>query len=223
MTTRPISPAPTRNAIGLSLGVLAFVLLAGCSILRSGGPQVALTRYAPDPRIQPEASWPKVDWQLAVSDPEATAAIDNPRILVRPRPNELQSYQGGRWAELPSDMVLNGVLQALEDSDRIQAVARQGSGIGADYKLMLDLRRFESEYTPASAVPSAIIELNAKLLHVNDQQVVASRTFRQAVPATTTALVDVVIAFEQGLAGNSRELAGWILENGSRHEREAHP
>src|SRR3546814_4964845 len=78
-------------------------------------------------------------------------------------------------------MLEDAVLRALEDSGRIGAVARQGSGINGNYKLVMDLRRFEADYAGA-AVPAATIEVNAKLLHSADQQVAASRTFQAARP-----------------------------------------
>ena len=47
-------------------------------------------------------------------------------------------------------------------------------------------RSFDSDYA-GSTLPSAVIELNAKLLQSSDQRVVASRTFLVAKPAATTA------------------------------------
>src|SRR3546814_11720760 len=72
-------------------------------------------------------------------------------------------------------MLEDAVLRALEDSGHIGAVARQGSGIAGDYKLVMDVRRFEADYAGA-AVPAATIEINAKLLHPADQPGAASRT-----------------------------------------------
>lgn len=219
----PSKPRAARLPVARgAIVLLACSLLAACSILGPVDDKDAVARYSLDPRIPPDPGWPRADWQLVVSDPETTAAIDSLRIMVRPVPNEVQVYQGARWAKLPSSMVLDGVLRALEDSGRIQAVARQASGIGADYKLVMDLRRFESEYPAAAASPSAVIEVSAKLLHTTDQQVVASRTFLQSVPADSPAVVEVVAAFEQALAANSREMTGWILVSGNRHEHDAH-
>ena len=82
-------------------------------------------------------------------------------------------------------MIEDTVLRALEDSGKIPPSPAQGSGIGADYKLVMDLRRFEADYAGA-AIPSATIEVNAKLLHAGDQRVVASRTFLQVQPASGT-------------------------------------
>lgn len=206
MTTR----ARTWLAAGLTMA------LAGCSIL-SDKPKSTSTIYAPDPRVQAEPGWPKVDWQLVLSSPSASRLIDSLRIAVRPTPGELQVYRGAQWARPPSDMLQDTVLRTLEDSGRIPAVARQGAGISADYRLLLDIRRFESDYVQGS--PAATIEVSAKLLHVADQKVAASKVFLQAQPATSTAVADVAQAFEQSLAGIGRDIAGWTLASGQAYQQ----
>lgn len=210
-----------RPARLVATGIVAAALLAGCVALgpKSNG---RATLYAPDPRVQPDPSWPTVDWQLSLSRATASQMTDSLRIAVRPSPNELQVYQGASWAKAPTEMVEDAILRALEDSGRIPAVTRQGAGIGADYKLVLDLRRFEADYTAGSATPLATIELNAKLLHAPDQAVVAARTFLQAPPTASTAVPDVVVAFEQSLETLTADLAGWVLASGAEHERNGH-
>src|SRR3546814_18855839 len=69
---------------------------------------------------------------------------------VRPTPDELQVYKGANWSRPPTLMLEDAVLRALEDSGHIGAVARQGSGIAGDYKLVMDVRRFEAEIGRAS-------------------------------------------------------------------------
>lgn len=216
-----MSPVPTsmttskaRATVSFFAACLGVLLLAGCSIL-DPKPREAATVYAPDPHVQAEPDWPTVSWQLAIDRPQA--ARGTVRIAVRPTPNELQVYKGAQWAKPPADMLEDALLRALEDSGRIPAVGRQGSGIGADYRLLLDLRRFEADYA-GNASPAATIEVSAKLLHVKSQQVVAARTFLQAQPAAGTALPEVVAAFEQSLANAARDLAGWALASGNAHE-----
>lgn len=198
--------------------LLVAMLLAGCSILGGGSPKDAATIYAPDPRIEAVPSWPAVSWQLAMTHPTSARMIDSLRIAVRPTPGELQVYKGASWAKTPTEMVEDGMLRALEDSGKIPAVARQGSGIAADYKLISDLRRFEADYDGQS-LPSAVIEVSVKLMHAQDQQVIASRTFLQAQPADGIALPQVADAFEQALRTLSRDVAGWVLTTGDAHER----
>ena len=211
----------TTSLKRLSFALPLLFALGGCSIL-GGKQKEPTTLYAPDPRVQADPSWPSVDWQLSISNPEAARMVDSLRIAVRPSPEEVQVYKGASWAKMPTDMVEDAVLRALEDSGKIPGVARQGSGIAADYKLVMDLRRFESDYS-GSATPNAVIELNVKLLHsAGGQDVVASRTFVQSVPAASTAVPDVVDAFNRGLGQVAHDVAGWTLVSGDAHQRAAH-
>jgi len=203
------------NMLALPIRILlvATVLtLSACSVL-GAGQRDAVTLYSPQVEIAPDPAWPSVDWQLAVVTPTATRVVDSPRIAVRPVPGEIQVYKGVSWSQPPTDMVESVLLEGFEDSGRIPGVARSGTGIGARYRLIMDLRRFEADYAGAS-VPSAVIELNAKLLDVRDQRVVASRTFNQSRPAASTDVAQVTQAFNQALQQLAGEIIGWTLVSG---------
>ena len=216
-TTAHRAPLHSACIAARGLGALALTFaLAACSAL--GGSKDAATIYSPDPRVQPDPSWPTVEWQLSISHPEAARMVDSLRIAVRPSPGELQVYKGANWAKTPTEQLEDTVLRALEDSGKIRAVARQGSGIAADYKLVMDLRRYEADYA-GNAAPSATIEANVKLLHSPDQEVVASRTFLQAAPASSADVGSVTAAFSQALGRIGGEISGWTLSAGDAHER----
>jgi cholesterol transport system auxiliary component len=215
MSTTPAHRAGAMRACRIVLGAALVASLAACSIL--GGSREPVTIYAPDPRVPADPSWPDAAWQLSIGRPEAARIVDSSRIAVRPSPGELQVYKGAAWAKTPSEQLQDTVLRTLEDSQKIAAVARQGSGIAADYKLEMDLRRFEADYA-GGAVPAATIEVNAKLLHSIDQDVVATRTFLQAVPAAGTDTAQVAQAFEQALAAIGHDIAGWTLASGNTRE-----
>lgn len=200
-----------------ALAIVGLLALAGCSILGSEQ-RDPVTIYAPQPQVASDPSWPTVAWQLSVGKPTAPRVVDSPRIAVRPAPGELQVYKGASWSQPSTDLVEAIVLRALEDSGRIPAVARDGSGIRADYKLVMDLRRFESDYAGA-AVPSATIELTAKLLHASDQRIVASRTFLQVQPSSGTEVAQVTSAFDQALGKLGAEVTGWVLATGEADTR----
>lgn len=194
--------------------VAACAMLSGCALLSAGGERAQSTLYAPDPRVAPDPSWPSVSWQLSLSQPTAARMIDTFRIAVRPTPDEVQVYKGAAWAKLPSDMVEDTIIRALEDSGRIAAVARQGTGIAADYKLVLDMRRFEADYA-GNALPSATIEINAKLLRSKDQSVIGAQTFRHAEPAAGKEVAQVVEAFSRSLERVGGDIARWTLQTGN--------
>ncbi|MGH8037961.1 MAG: ABC-type transport auxiliary lipoprotein family protein [Stenotrophomonas sp.] len=209
MSHIPLLPAALPR---LLLPAALMVALGACSLLGSNE-RSAVTIYSPVVRIQPDQSWPKVDWQLVLVKPTAARVVDSPRINVRPNPGELEVYKGVSWAQPATDMVDDALVRAFEDSGRIAGVARATTGIRADYKLALDVRRFESDYR-GQATPTAAIEINAKLIHVVDQRVVADRTFRQEQPVGSTATGDVAQAFEKGLQAITTELVGWTLTTG---------
>lgn len=202
----------------IATALLAAAGLAGCAL---GGDKVAPTVFAPQPEYRADPAWPKVGWQLAISRPEASRMLDSTRIAVRPVPGELQVYKGALWSRTPVEMLEDGVLRTLEDSGRIHAVARQGSGMSADYRLVMDVRHFEADYA-SGPTPSAVLEVSAKLVHAHDKTVVASRVFRQVQPATGTGIALVADAFAQVLASGSNEIAGWVLASGQAHQA-AHP
>jgi len=193
--------------------MVAPVLLAGCSIL--GGSKEPATVYAPDPRVGSDASWPRVTWQLEIARPDAARSVDSLRIAVRPTPGELQVYKGAAWTQPAPDLVLDTLLRAFDDSGRVAGVGRRGEGVGADYELLLDLRRFEAEYDGGS-VPNVRIALGARLVRNDDDRVVASRVFEADVPAGGTAMPEVQRAFSQGLGTVSTQLIGWTLIEGQR-------
>lgn len=213
--TRPASRWLPKAA--LALIVLAT---AGCSIL--GGQHEAVTIYAPDPQVAGDPSWPQATWQLGVAPTTAARFVDSYRIAVRPTPGEVQVYKDARWFKAPSEQVEDTVLHALEDSGKI-AAGRQESGIAANYKLLMDLRRFEADYA-GQATPTATIEVNAKLLHSIHQDVVEARTFRQSIPVDGTDTEQVAQAFGKALGAISHDIAGWVLVTGNTHEAQgAHP
>lgn len=199
-----------RGTVALrALGVaLACVVVSGCALV--GGEKQPVTVFAPVPAVTTDASWPAVDWQLAITKPHASGMIESRRIAVRPVPGELQVYKGAMWASEPAEQLRDAVLRTLEDSGRIGAVARQESGIAADYRLEMDVRRYEAAYAGA-AVPSALIEVRARLVRSIGREVVAERTFREAVPAQGVEPAEVAQAFGAALSKAAGEIAGWAL------------
>ena len=211
---------PTTAPVRIAFTATAALLLGACSLLGAGGDRERGAIYAPVPELRQDPAWPRVDWQLSVNPPSAPRTVDTFRIVVRPTPGELQVYGGASWALAPSDMVEQAILRTLEDSGRIPGVARRGAGMAPDYRLLLDLRRFEADYA-GDQRPSATIELNAKLVHAREQGVIASHTFSFVEPAADTSVASVAEAYTRVLGKLGHDVAGWTLEAGEKHARSA--
>ena len=205
-------PARTLPVLRIAALALAALALAGCGILPK---QETLALYRPEPGIATDAAWPQANWQLQIARPYADDMHDSARILVRPRSGELQVYKGAAWTQPAPDMVLDTLLRAFADSGRLAGVARRGEGVNAQYELLLDLRRFESDYNDG-ATPSARIELGARLVHNADNRVVASRVFDVDATAEGTDVAQVNRAFADALGEIGAQVIGWSLTEGQR-------
>ena len=209
---RPTATAPLRAPLRLT-ALAALLALSGCGLLPKSE---SIALYRPEPRLATDPTWPKADWQLQIARPGTDASIDSARILVRPRAGELQVYKGAAWTQPAPDIVLDAMMRAFTDSGRFAGVARRGEGISPRYELLLDLRRFESDYADGS-MPTVRIALGARLVHNIDNRIVATRLFEADVPADGTGVAHINRAFERGLGEVSTGMIGWVLEEGGRN------
>lgn len=196
---------PMKTARAL-LALSLFAALAGCSVLPQ---REDISIYTAVSRATPDPAWPQARAQLVLARPTTDRMLGDPRIVVRPSPGELQVYHGAIWAESPPEMVQRSLLQLLEDSGRLKGVAMRGGGLSGDYELAMDIRRFDSDYA-GGAAPNAVVEIAARLV-ARDGRVVAFRVFRAETPAASTAVPAVAQAFQQALAKDSQDIAGWVL------------
>ena len=207
---RKPNPSPAR-AIGL-LAALAIVG-AGCSVLPERVPtQVFAPTHAP---VAVGADWPAVDWALLVAKPSASQQIDSERIGVRPDDAAVQVYQAASWSDPATDLVQTALVRGFQDSGRILAVARPGSGVRGDYSLQTEVRSFTSVY--AGGTPQAVVEIHARLVHPADGRVVAAQLFREVEPAAGTDVAQVVGAFSRALDRTRDRMIGWTLTAGQAH------
>lgn len=189
-------------------GVLsAAVLLGGCSFGGTKKP-AGITQYSPRVPIVSSVSGPRKSGQLIVDTSYTTPVLDNLRIAVRPRGNELEVYKGSRWANTPAEMLTTAVIQSLEQSQAFSAVGRSGAGLNPDYRLTLEIRNFEAIYD-ASGMPVATVIVVGKLVRAGDEKQVQSREFTAAVPAASADVPAVVDGFAQALSRVGAEIAAW--------------
>lgn len=217
LSARMVS-ARTRRALRIAALAVATAALTGCGILPK---QETLALYDPTPqRSAPQdtanVAAPQVDWQLQIARPYADTMHDSARILVRPEPGELQVYRGAAWVQPAPDIVQDTLLRAFTDSGRLAGVGRRGDGVSARYQLLLDLRRFESDYGNGGVTPNVRIELGVRLVHNAENRVVASRVFDIATPADGTDVVQINRAFQRSLGEATTQLIDWTLSEGQR-------
>ncbi|MBW8367010.1 MAG: ABC-type transport auxiliary lipoprotein family protein [Arenimonas sp.] len=199
----------------LFIAAALALLLAGCGSI--GGPKTDVTVYSPATAVTVDPSWPKADWSVSVGVHAANAMLDSPRIAVRPRANEIQTYKGARWADNAPDLLQTALVEAFEDSGRVGSVTRFGGGsTRGDYGLWIEVRQFETVYQGDK--PEAVIEVQARLVKLRGGGLVASKRFRHAVAGSTPEVDDIVAAFGQAMSDLGTDVVGWTLIEGRQHE-----
>jgi len=185
--------------------------MTGCLSLGGGSPTVI---YSPQVKIDAKPEWPSVKWPLVVDRPLAGEALDSSNIAVRPAPGLLQVYAGAQWSDTAPDMLQTALVRSFEDSGKIASVGRQSTGLHGDFALLLDMRQFESVYDDPAKPPSAVIEVQAKLLSNANNRVLAAKTFRVSVAARDKEVPQVVDAFQGAMTDLVGQVVGWTLVTG---------
>lgn len=194
---------------------LTCMFLVGCGALIADRKGTVIV-YAPNVTVASNPALPSVSWSLVVTKPEALPLIDSPRIAVRPVASQLMFYKGVSWAAPGTNLVEHSILDAFEDSGRIKAVGLTNIGMRSDYKLVLELRHFESEYTNQTTTPSVRIELSMKLINSRTQEIIATHVCQVRQPARSAQVDDVVSAFSQAIGQISSQVVEWTLISGQR-------
>jgi cholesterol transport system auxiliary component len=203
-----------RNALAfVVLGVVAAAGV-GCSVLPKREPtQVFAPVLSP---VATAADWPTVSWSLLVTKPNASQQLDSERIGVRPGPGSVQVYNAASWSDPATELIQTALLRGFEDSGKILAVARPGSGVHGDYSLQSEVRSFTSVYQDGR--PQAVVEVYARLVHSADGGVVGAQLFREVEPAAGADVAQVVEAFSRALDRSRDRMIGWTLQTGQAHE-----
>lgn len=205
------------RAMRLFVIVSLAALVAACSTL--GGKRTPFSIHSP--KLAPFASLAiaPVDWQLQVALPQASSALDSPRIAVMPRPGVLEVYPAARWRDPAPRLVRSLVVEAFDLSGRIGGVSGANTGLSADYALAIDLRDFQAEVGADGT--RAAIRLQARLFDLRGNRIIATRAFDETAPAANSDVASVVEAFESALARLMPELVNWTIDSGNAARAEA--
>jgi cholesterol transport system auxiliary component len=176
------------------------VALGGCGVIPRVNNPVPL--YTLSAVTQFDRSLPKVDWQLVVGTPVASADLDTTRIALTRSPGVIEYFAKGAWADYAPILLQDKLIESFEASNAIVSVGRDAVGLRPDYVLQSDLRDFQAEFS--GATPTAHLRLAAKLVRMPDRRIVANILTEQKVAAAGNSLPQIVDAFDRA-AGQAFE------------------
>jgi cholesterol transport system auxiliary component len=181
--------------------------LAGCGVIPKVNDPIPL--YTLSAVTQFGQTLPKVDWQLVVGTPVASADLDTTRIALTRSPGVIEYYANGAWADNAPILLQGKLIESFEASNAIVSVGRDAVGLRPDYVLQSDLRDFQAEH--AGGTPVAHLRLAAKLVRMPDRRIVANILTEQKVQAEGSSLAQIVRAFDRAAGQAFEEVVVRVL------------
>ncbi|HVJ53246.1 MAG TPA: ABC-type transport auxiliary lipoprotein family protein [Aliidongia sp.] len=201
-----ISSFPTRRHFLAGSG--AACLLTGCSSLISAPPPHLYTLtpprdFAPDlPTVKP---------QLVIALPDAAQGFDTDRIALAHSATSFDYFADSIWVDRAPLMIQGLLVEAFENTGKIQAVARDSSDLHADYTLHSDLRDFEARYESPDQPPLVQVRLSVRLVRMQDRQIVGTFAANGQNKAGGNDLNSIVNTFNDTLSPVLRQIVEWSL------------
>lgn len=206
----------TARRAALGLAALLMTGCAGLNTIRSVATPVDLYSLTPKSTFDP--SLPKIEHQIVVVEPLATAAIATDRIMVHPTPLRVQFLPGARWVDRAPVIVQTLLVESYENSGRVPAVGRSEVGLRADYVIVTDMREFQVEVEGGDGEDGAEtfqvhVRLNLKLVETRLDRIIASQSFAEVEPAASSDTVAIVLAFDEALGDAMRDAVEWSIRS----------
>lgn len=170
-----------KAVYGILLASSLALALAACSILPRNEP-VVIDRYTLETTAWPTREAGLGAPVLLVTLPLARVELDTPRMAYREQDYQLRYFARSRWADIPAQLLLPGLVEALEASGHFGAVVRVGSAARPDLRLDVELLEFSQDFR---VTPSEFqLRLRLQLVDLETRAVLASRLFssRTAAP-----------------------------------------
>ncbi|MBO0734970.1 MAG: membrane integrity-associated transporter subunit PqiC [Alphaproteobacteria bacterium] len=198
---------PSRRVIQSSI----LLLLAGCAGGLGGSPPAHLYRVSPT-RIFPP-NLPRRRQQLLVDAPVAPAGLDTERIALSRSAVSIDYFADSEWTDRAPLLVQTALLQSFENSNAINAIDRQSTGLRADLILKLELRHFEAVYESPGGPPEVWVATNLRLVDPSSGEIVARTSFEGRQRASANNVPSIVAAFDEALGGVLKSIVVWAVTN----------
>ncbi|WP_170588776.1 ABC-type transport auxiliary lipoprotein family protein [Ruegeria arenilitoris] len=176
--------------------------------------------YLLTPKSTFSQSLPRVQKQIVIQEPTATAAVNTDQIAVQPTPLQVQYLPRARWVDRAPLIVQALMVESFENSGRVAAVGRSTVGLRADYVIVPDLREFQGIVvgeTENSKTVKIEVRMNIKIIDEFEDKIIASSSFQEAVVSTSDETPDLIAAFDTALGKTMRDAVEWSVRKIHSH------
>ncbi|WP_037312768.1 ABC-type transport auxiliary lipoprotein family protein [Ruegeria halocynthiae] len=207
--------------IRLLLAALAVSTITGCTgleTLRQASKPNDL--YLLTPKSTFSSTLPRVQKQIVVQEPTATAAVNTDQIAVQPTPLQVQYLSRARWVDRAPLIVQTLMVESYENSGKVAAVGRSTVGLRADYVIVPDLREFQGMVVNNTGTSSTVrveVRMNIKIIDEIEDKIIASSSFQESILAASDQTPDLVTAFDDALGKTMRDAVEWSIRKIHTH------
>ncbi len=176
--------------------------------------------YLLTPKSTFSSSLPRVQKQVVVQEPTATAAVNTDQIAIQPTALQVQYLPQARWVDRAPLIVQALMVESFENSGKVAAVGRSTVGLRADYVIQPDLREFQGlvvSETENSKTVRVEVRMNIKIIDEFEDKIIASDSFREYVVAASDQTPDLVEAFDIALGKTMRDAVEWSVRRIHTH------
>ena len=210
----------SMNRISRALAAaLALGALTACQSLVPGATRPPPDYYDLTPKSTYPEDLPDVDAQMSIELPSASAGLTTSRIAVKTHPTRLNYYGGAEWSDIAPRMVQTLLIESFDNTGRIIAISREGSGLRSDYILRVDLREFQAELFDSAEVPNVRVRLSVRLIRMPERILVAGHSDEWSKDAASRELPDVVETFDEVLGHVIKRIVTWTIEAAHADQR----
>lgn len=202
----------------LTLALVSLGACTGLDTLRQASKPNDL--YLLTPKSTFSSSLPRIQKQIVVQEPIATAAVNTDQIAVQPTPLQVQYLPRARWADRAPIIVQSLLVESYENSGKVAAVGRSTVGLRADYVIAPDLREFQGHVITRddnSTTVQVKVRLNIKVIDEYSDKIIASASFEENVISPTDQTPDLVATFDEALGDTMRDAVEWSVRTIHRH------
>jgi cholesterol transport system auxiliary component len=158
----------------LWLGCVSLILV-GCAVKPLVTNQYKLGAYC-----KKQLSKKPSSHSIFVNTPDAVAGYQREEMLYTSKLFELKPFVHNAWVDQPAEMLLPLIIQSLQHSGYFHVVASSPGAEVTEYRLDTQLLELQQNFLTK---PSAIhLVVKVVLVHVENNQVVASRIFGYQIP-----------------------------------------
>lgn len=142
--------------------------------------------------------------QIIVPEPSSLMSLDTEKIATVSAEGVLSALPDAQWSDAVARIVQAVIIRGLEDSHAFGGVSRPLEDLTADFRLAIDIRKFQ-----IARGQVAEVELGGKIVD-SKGRIIAAQVFRSSAPVGASDAAAAVAGFDRAMATVGPALVAWV-------------